>query len=780
MADYHWPEAGKRSLIGKRIPRLDGPDKASGRAKYTYDVHPPGMLYGKVLRCPLAHAKVVSVDTSAAESMPGVKAVYIVQDAGSEIHWAGDDVVVVAAVDEQTAGDALRAIKVEYQPLPFFVDDFTEPKNVPEGTGPLEVRDLVGMLTNQVPEPQIIQAIQQKGITFQASQNMIDQMRQNKVGEDVIKALQAAQVKEAQPATSPYKKESEQVKGEPDGAFQQAEVTSEGIYGCPVIAHCCLESHGSISEWTDDDHLFARVSTQNVSGLAGQFAQALKIPAGNVHVHQDNVGGGFGSKFGIDRWGLYTAQVSKKAGGKPVRYMLERDAELLVAGARPSAHARVKVGAKRDGTLLAWQSESWGTGGPGGGGAPPLPYVINIPNQRKQHTAIATNIGPARAWRAPNHPQGCLITMSALEDTAARIGMDPVDLLLKNIQLTGRLADTYSAELKKGAELMEWKKKWHPRGDKTPGPIKRGLGVSLHTWGGGGHDSRCQVTIHPDGSVEVSLGSQDLGTGTRTVIAIVAAETLGLPLQAVKVNIGDTSYPPSGGSGGSTTVGGVSSSTRRGATNALNELLEKVAPALGAKADDLEAVNGRIQVKGDALKSLTWKQACAKLGATPITAQGQTSRDLISSGVGGIQMAEVAVDTETGIVRMEKMVAVQDCGLIIDLKTAESQVHGAMIMGVTYALYEEKIMDRQTGRCLNPDMEFYKLAGIGDIGELVVHMMTGPGYDDRGVIGLGEPPTISPGAAISNAVANAIGVRVPELPLTADRVLAALEKGGAA
>ena len=780
MADYHWPEAGKRSLIGKRISRLDGPDKASGRAKYTYDVHPPGMLYGKVLRCPFAHAKVVSVDTSAAESMPGVKAVHIVQDAGSEIHWAGDDVVVVAAVDEQTAGDALRAIKVEYQPLPFFVDDFTEPKNVPEGTGPLEVRDLVGMFTNQVPEPQIIQAIQQKGITFQASQNMIDQMRQNKVGEDVIKALQAAPVKEAQPATSPYKKESEQVKGEPDDAFKQAEVTSEGIYGCPVITHCCLESHGSISEWTDDDHLFARVSTQNVSGLAGQFAQALKIPAGNVHVHQDHVGGGFGSKFGIDRWGLYTAQVSKKAGGKPVRYMLERDAELLVAGARPSAHARVKVGAKRDGTLLAWQSESWGTGGPSGGGAPPLPYVINIPNQRKQHTAIATNIGPARAWRAPNHPQGCLITMSALEDTAAKIGMDPVDLLLKNIQLTGRLADTYSAELKKGAELMEWKKKWHPRGEKSPGPIKRGLGVSLHTWGGGGHDSRCQATIHPDGSVEVSLGSQDLGTGTRTVIAIVAAETLGLPLQAVKVNIGDTSYPPSGGSGGSTTVGGVSSSTRRGVTDALNELLEKVAPALGAKADDLEAVNGRIQVKGDPSKSLTWKQACAKLGATPITAQGQTSRDLISSGVGGIQMAEVAVDTETGIVRMEKMVAVQDCGLIIDLKTAESQVHGAMIMGVTYALYEEKIMDRQTGRCLNPDMEFYKLAGIGDIGELVVHMMTGPGYDDRGVIGLGEPPTISPGAAISNAVANAIGVRVPELPLTADRVLAALEKGGAA
>ena len=280
--------------------------------------------------------------------------------------------------------------------------------------------------------------------------------------------------------------------------------------------------------------------------------------------------------------------------------------------------------------------------------------------------------------------------------------------------------------------------------------------------------------------MEVSLASQDLGTGTRTVIAIVAAETLGLPLEAVRVNIGDSRYPPSGASGGSTTVGGVSSSTRRATTNALNELLAKVAPSLGADADQIEAVGGRIEVKGDASKGISWKQACAKLGTTPITATGQTSRDLISIGVGGAQMAEVAVDIETGVVKLEKLVAVQDCGLIIDLKTAESQVHGACIMGVCYSLYEEKIMDEQTGCCLNADMEFYKLAGIADIGELVVHMMAGPGYDERGVIGLGEPPVVSPGAAISNAVANAIGVRVPRLPLTPDRVLAALEKGGAA
>jgi xanthine dehydrogenase YagR molybdenum-binding subunit len=784
-AKYAWPAAEKRSLIGKRISRVDGPEKVSGRAKYTYDLHRPGMLYGKVVRSPYAHAKVVSVDTSAAEAMPGVKAVHVIHEPGSEIQWAGDDIVVIAAVDEPTATDALRAVKVEYQPLPHFVDDFTEPKDVPEGSGPLEQRDLIGMLQNQVPEPQIIQAIQQRGISFKVSDEMVGRLRENKVGEDVIKTLQAAPLKEAKPATSPFRKESETIKGEPDDAFKASEVVSEGVYGCPVITHCCLESHGSMSEWTDDDHLFARVSTQNVSGLAGQFAQALKIPEKNVHVHQDHVGGGFGSKFGVDRWGIYTAQVSKKAGGKPVRYMLERAPELELAGCRPSAFARVKVGAKKDGTLLAWESHSWGTGGPGGGGAPPMPYVVNIPNQRKQHVAIATNIGPARAWRAPNHPQGCLITMGALDDLAAKLNMDPLDFILKNIQLTAppndqfHRADTYREELLLAADLIEWKKKWHPRGQGA-GPVKHGVGLAIHTWGGRGHESNCQLTIHPDGSVDIKMGSQDLGTGTRTCILIVAADSLGIPMEQIELNIGDNQYPPDGGSGGSTTIGGVSSSTRRAAVDALTALFEKVAPALNAKPDDLEAVSGKIRVKSNPSHSLSWKQACAKLGTQPIQVVGKNPGpgDLISSGVGGAIMADVSVDVETGVVKMNKMVCVQDCGLIINMKTAESQCYGAMIMGIASTLYEEKVMDPTTGRMLNPNMDFYRLAGIGDIPELVVHMMTGKGYDERGPIGLGEPPTVGPAAAISNAVANAIGVRVPFLPITPDRVVAALNQGG--
>jgi xanthine dehydrogenase YagR molybdenum-binding subunit len=780
MADdtmkYKWPAANERTLIGKRVSRVDGPLKSSGRAKYTYDVHRPGMLFGSVVRSPYAHAKVTAVDTSAAEKMPGVAAVHVIQGPGSEIHWAGDDVVIVAAVDEPSAADAARAVKVEYEPLPHFVNDFTRPTNVPEEHGPLDQEDFISMLRNDAPGPQIVSALQTRGITFKPEQRLIDRLKENGVDESVISALQSAPVKPTEEkALKTYRKEAEQTEGDPENAFKQAEVVSEGLYGCPVITHCCLESHGSIAEWPDNDHLFAHISTQNVSGLAGQYAQGLKISEGNVHVHQDHIGGGFGSKFGVDRWGVYTAEVSRKAGGKPVRYMLERAPELEVAGCRPSAYARVKVGAKKDGTLLAWESESWGTGGPGGGGPPPMPYVIEIPNQRKQHVAVLTNIGPARAWRAPNHPQGCLITLSALDDMAAKLKMDPVQLLMKNLSLTQR-ADVYEEELNIASELMEWKKNWHQRGQGGSGVVKRGLGVAIHTWGGRGHNSNCALTIHPDGSVDIKMGTQDLGTGTRTAILMVAGDTLGLPIEKIQLNIGDNQYPPDGGSGGSTTIGGVSSSTRRAAVDAREQLLAKVAPALNAKPEELEVANGTVRVKSAPSRSLLWKDACARLGTQPIQAVGKNPGpgNLISSGVGGAVMADVSVDTETGIVKMNKMVCAQDCGLIINLKTAESQVYGAMIMGIATTLYEEKIMDPTTGTMLNPNMDFYRLAGIGDVGELKVHMMTGKGYDERGPIGLGEPPTVGPMAAISNAVANAIGVRVPFMPITPDRVVAAL------
>ncbi len=786
MPTYKWPDAKDRSVIGTRVSRVDGPDKVSGRAKYTYDFSSNDLLYGLMARSPYAHCKVVSIDTSAAEKMPGVKAVKVVQGPGTEIFWAGDDIVGVAAVDEGTAEDAVRAIKIEYQVLPHMVDDGSEPKGAQEDTGPLSMDDLINMFQNQVDDDDVIARVKRDGITFQPTQEFLDAAGKEGVDKNVLAVIRTAKVKPAvEKPKSPYKKQAAKTQGDPAAAFKQAAVVSEGLYGIPVIVHCCLEPHGAVAAWGADDHIEVQISTQNVSGMAGQMAQPLGVPASNIHMRQQNVGGGFGSKFSPDRWSIVAAQLSKQAGGAPVKMMLERRAELEIAGARPSAFARVKVGASKEGELLVWQSNSWATGGPGGGGMPPIPYIFDIPNQRLDHTSVATNAGPARAWRAPNHPQAAVLTMCPLDDLAARLHMDPMAFILKNIDMAGPRAKTYTEEFAKADELMGWKKRWHPRGNKTAGPIKQGLGLSMHTWGGRGHASNCDLTVYPDGAVEIKMGTQDLGTGTRTIILMVASETLGIPISQINLLYGDSKYPVSGGSGGSTTAGGVTSSTRRASVNALTQVFAKAAPALNATPDQLSAKGGKVFVTSDPSQSLTWKDACARIGAMPITVHGQNPNkaeppDLTNSGVGGVQMADVSVDIETGIVRVNKMVAVQDCGLVINLKTAESQCKGALIMGISYSLYEEKVLDPVTGRMLNADMEHYRLAGYGDIPELVVHMMTGKGYDERGVIGLGEPPVISPGAAISNAVANAIGVRVPFLPLTPDRVLAALDEKSSA
>jgi xanthine dehydrogenase YagR molybdenum-binding subunit len=697
----------ERRVIGTRPTRIDGLEKASGKAKYTSDYKKEGMLHAVMVTCPYAHAKITSIDTGQAARMPGVKSVRIMAKPGSEIQWANFQVAMVGAETELQARDAARAIQVQYEVLPHVVDE----------------SDL------------------------------------SKVGS------------RAKPA-------GEQIEGDPDRAFKEADVVSEGEYGIPVLAHCTLETHGNVVSWEGDKVLF-HPSTQAVTPILADLAKNLGVPATNVRIEMQNVGGGFGSKFQADPWGVESAQMAKET-GRPVRMYLDRATDIVIGGVRASAFAKIRLAAKKDGVITAWESKSWATGGFTGGGSPPIPYAYTrIPNRRQNHTAVSLNAGSLRAWRAPNHQQASFLTCCAIDDLAAKLKLDPMEVFAKNANLSPREA-TYQRQLKKAAELADWKKLWHARGDSGKGPVKRGLGIGLCTWGGRGHACTARTTINPDGSVVVEMGTQDLGTGTRTVMVQVAAEVLGLKHTDIQLRIGDTNFPPGGTSGGSTTVGGVSAATLKSTTNALEKLFEAIAPALGAPAGELEAKGGNIQVKGNPAKVLAWKAACQKLGVKTISETGannpQTSikEGLNNEGVGGIQVADVNVDVETGIVKMNRLIAVQDCGMIINPRLAESQVHGACTMSICGALMEERILDAVSGRVLNADMEFYKLAGIKDIGEIIVSLELDEENDKRAIIGLGEPPSTGGIAAIANAVANAIGVRVPMVPLTPERVLGAL------
>ncbi len=737
MATYSWPTREKSAIIGKSYDRMDGVQKATGTAKYTYDINLKNQLIAKALGCPHAHCKIKSIDTAAAEKSAGVVHVMVLDHAkpGSEIQWQGELLVVVAAESEGAAAQGISKVKVDYELLDVFVDD------------------------------EDLDAAEKAGRTGKGGgKTQLEKEPGEKEDADQFADKEIARL------------------------FKEAKHVVESYYGIDSITHCCLEPHGSTVEW-NDGKLIAYLSTQNVSGTDDQLATGLGITADDVEVRCDFVGGGFGSKFNPDYWGIAAAKISKTT-GRPVKFMLDRDQELKLGGSRPSGYIKVRLAADELGVVQIWDSHHWGSAGFNGGGVTHgvIPYVFTPKNYRRLATTIKTNTAQARAWRAPNHPQACALSQTALDDLAAKMGEDSYNIFLRNLHLAqGAKAEVYAAELEIAAKLIDWKANWHAHG-KGPkkGSIVEGLGIGMHTWGGGPHDSNCIVKVYPDGSVESSCGSQDLGTGTRTVMAMVVAETFGLTPAAVKVTIGSSKLPISGPSGGSTTVGGICESHRRASQDALEKISELVAKKLEVDASKLEASGGRIHLAGDPAKSVSWKEACSLLGLKPLEVTGSYSNaknkpsPLSNSQVGGVQMAHVAVDVETGIVKMKKFVAVQDQGLVINPKTCKSQIYGAAVMGISAALFEQRICDPKTGAFVNSEMSDYKLARLGDVGDIVVELYEPDSERQRGVIGNGEPPAISPKTAITNAVCNALGVRVPVIPLTPKRVLEALRSAGRA
>ncbi|MFN0208075.1 MAG: xanthine dehydrogenase family protein molybdopterin-binding subunit [Planctomycetota bacterium] len=720
-----WDLDTKFSYVGTRVPRFDGLAKASGRAKYTYDMNLPGMLHAKILRAPIAAGTVKDIDLSAADEVEGVKGTMLLKKAGDKIQFYGEGVAAVCATTSEAAEDGVRAIIANYEKAPHVVtvDDAKK-----EGA------------------PQV-----------RADRPNVTQTSRDNSTPDEINAL-----------------------------IDSADVKVDATYRTQVQTHSALETHGAVAKWSKDasgaDQLTVYASTQGTFTVHEGLTRRFKLERSQVEVICEYMGGGFGAKFGADQPTIVAAELAKKT-GQPVKCMLDRREEHLCVGNRPDSIQIVRAGAKKDGSIIGYNVTMYGTGGVGGGAGARNNMIYKFGKSRKVDFDVKTNGGPACAMRAPGHPQGSFVLEQVIDELAEKLGMDPIEFRLKNDSYPMR-----KAQFEQGKELIGWARR-NPRGGEGPlagkGPIKRGIGVGVSTWSnnGGKDGTAVTVAISADGTVEVRNGSQDIGTGTRTILGMCAGEALGCPIDKIKVRLGNSRDAFGPASGGSATAPTLAPAAKDAGHAAKLAFLSKIAEKLSMDANQLDVVNGRVVTKEDAsngntTKSWSWDEACKLLGVTAVEVTTERSDNFQAgyhAAVGGVQLAEVEVDTETGVVRVIKVVAIHDSGTIINRLTFESQILGGVIQGLAYALHEDRVMDRKSGLMLNTNLESYKIPGSTDMPEIVcVAFDVANGYNSAGVAGLGEPTIIPTAGAIANAIANATGVRVRSLPMTPDKVLAAL------
>jgi xanthine dehydrogenase YagR molybdenum-binding subunit len=709
-----WDLDSKLTVVGGAVDRVDAVAKVTGRARYAFDAAPPGLVHAAILRSPHPRARLVRLDLSAAQKLPGVVAAVALKQAGNRIRFAGDELAAVAATTLDQARDAIEQIAVEYE-VETHQTDWLQAEGAPQ-------LDAEGQVLDAWPAG----------------------------GEAIDQALA--------------------------GAAQQRTAT----YRCEVQTHSSLESHGVVAWLKADGELEVWASTQGTFGVRSGLARTLGIPEPRVRVHAEYVGGGFGSKLQPGAEAVAAALLSREC-GKPVKLMLDRREEHVATGNRPPAVIQIRAGLDAGGRLCAWDYRSFGGPGHtgrGGGTTMPQHYVAQLPRDRRrvQQVDLPSDTDPARAMRAPGRPQGFFATELMLDELALAAGIDPLELRLRNDPHEVR-----QAEWRHGAARFGWAE----RRNRAPGEprdgdprVLHGAGLSSAFWGQmGGPGNRVLCRIHRDGSVETRNGAQDIGTGMKTVMAMLTAEELQIPVARVRASMGDTQDPPGPASGGSTTTPSLSPTVRLAAARARQKLFELVAADLGTAAADLTLRDGRITTPDG--NGVTFADACKRIGAEPIEAIAERERnyDGFQDFVCGCQFAEVAIDVATGLVRVTRMLAVQDCGVVIAPKLAESQVLGAMIQGISYALHEQRIVDHRSGRMVNADFQFYKISGPADMPAMEVVMVpVFNGKNNVGAGGLGEAPATAPAAAIANAVFNAIGTPVRHLPITPDKVLRALSR----
>ena len=736
-----WGPDVKLDVVGKPVTRFDGYDKVSGTATYTFDIKLPRMVYARTLRSPHPHAKIRAINAKAAWEVPGVLDI-ISSDNTKSIPWyrntsmifdshlrfEGDEVACVAAETLKSCEEALRLIQVEYEILPFVVTAGDALKK------------------------------------------------------DAPKLYDSGNVTWGKPET--YKR------GDIKQGRMESEELVEDTFSTSVAIHNPTEPHGSVVNW-EGDKLTVWDSTQAVFRVRDSIAAALKIPDSHVRVIKKYMGGAFGSKLSAGKYTVMAALLARRI-GRPVKIILDRREQNLAVGNRPDSVQRLTAGAKKDGTLTFLTHDATGAGGayPSSAGCSwPARTMYRCANMKASDTTVYINAGPGRAYRAPGHVQGTFALESLMDELAEKIGMDPLTFRMKNLADTDQVFKLpYTTKLLKesyeaGAKEIGWQKR-----NRTPGsgvgPVKRGMGMASQIWwGGGGPPAYATLKLNRDGSAHVIAGTQDLGTGTYTIMAQVAAEVLDIPMDRIAVTLGDTgTCPYCGGSGGSTTAASVTPAVRDAAERMLTKLRSAASAILEVSETDLNYEKGTFTVKTDGKKKADIGTIMQKMREQALVTTGARNANPEGFAINtfGAQFADVEVDTFTGSIRVKRVVAAHDIGRVLNRKLLENQFHGGIIQGLGFALMESRVIDPNTGKVLNTDFHDYKVPTMMNIPEIKVIIVSEG--DTRisavGAKGIGEPAMIPTAAAIANAVYNAIGVRLHSLPMTPDKVLNALEAAG--
>jgi len=710
-----WP-AGARDTVGRPAPRQDGFQRARGEAQYTADIQLPGMLHAAILRSPFARAQIREIDLRMAEKAPGVRGV-LGPGTGpltDEPAYQGAPVAAVAADTDEQARAAMRLIEVEWEQL----DPLLDPDEA---------------------------------------------VRRNELVEEP----------------------NHDERGDIERGLAEADVVVAAEYRTQSVLHNSMETHQSICQWEGDDHLTVYISTQFVWGVRERVAKHFGLPTDHVRVVCRFMGGGFGSKNGPGDYTFVGAELARRT-GRPVKAALTRREENLDAGNRNATIQRLRIGARSDGTLTlldgefvnstGWDGWLASTGGP-------MRMLYACENVRTVEYAAKLNTPPMLAFRAPGFVEGTFGLECLMDELAAELDLDPLELRRRNYAQHDAMDERpFSSK-----NLLECYRRAEPHWERreavrrsSDGTWKRGVGLASQVWyGGGGPPSYAWVRVGADARATVVTAMQDIGTGSATAMAQIAAEELGLPIDHVEVSLGDTARGPYATiSAGSSTIPSMGPAVRSAAADAARQIIEIAAQRHDREQRSLSLKGGRIVCSDGG--SWPLEEITGLLESGQILGQG--SRGPNPAGMRiltfGVQVAEVAVDVETGEVRVDKIAAIHDVGRVINPLGASSQVEGGIIQGLGHTLSEERLIDPATGTILTQTLDAYKLPTIADVPEIVTDLVDEPDthLTNLGSKGLGEPPIVPTAAAIANAIRDATGADVRSLPISREEMLRALRE----